>query len=29
LKPVFQSTSHEQTCKNTHHRPNVDFSSSF
>ena len=29
LKPVFQSTRHEQTCKNTHYRPNVDYSSAF
>ena len=29
VKPVFHGTYHVSTCKNTHHRPNVDFSSSF
>ena len=29
VKPVFHGTHHVSTCKNTHHRPNVDFSSSF
>ena len=28
-EPVFHGTHHVSTCKNTHHRPNVDFSSSF
>jgi hypothetical protein len=29
VKPVFLGTHRVATCKNTHHRPNVDFSSVF